>query len=108
VADLFVLPSRREPWGLVVNEAMASGLPVLATRKVGAAQDLIIEGESGYLVPENDAEAMASAIDHACQSEERLRTMGKAAQQVVQSWNYGATLTGFYQALAACLGSKGA
>ena len=106
--DLFVLPSVREPWGLVVNEAMASGLPVLTTRKVGAAQDLIIEGQSGYSVPENDAEAMALAIDRACQSEERLRAMGGVAQQLIASWNYEATLSGFYQALASCLGSKGA
>jgi glycosyltransferase involved in cell wall biosynthesis len=102
-ADLFVLPSLREPWGLVVNEAMASGLPVIATRKVGAAQDLIIEGQSGYVVPENDAEAMASAIDRACQSEERLRAMGERAQQLIASWNYDATLEGFYQALGHCL-----
>jgi glycosyltransferase involved in cell wall biosynthesis len=102
-ADLLVLPSVCEPWGLVVNEAMASGLPVLATRKVGAAQDLIIEGQSGYLVPENHAEALASAIDRACQSEERLRAMGERAQQLIESWNYGATLDGFYQALASCV-----
>jgi glycosyltransferase involved in cell wall biosynthesis len=105
-ADLFVLPSVREPWGLVVNEAMASGLPVIATRKVGAAQDLIIEGQNGYLVPASDAEAMASAIDRACQSEERLRTLGEGARPVIASWNYDATLSGFYQALASCLGSN--
>jgi len=103
-ADLFVLPSRREPWGLVVNEAMASGLPVIATQKVGAAQDLIIEGQSGYLVPVNDAEAMAVTIDRACQSVERLRAMGELAQQLIASWNYDATLEGFYQALSHCLG----
>ena len=57
-------------------------------------------------MPENDAEAMASAIDRACQSEERLRTMGEVAQQLIESWNYGATLNGFHQALAYCLGSK--
>jgi glycosyltransferase involved in cell wall biosynthesis len=101
-ADLFVLPSVREQWGLVVNEAMASGLPVVATRKVGAAQDLIIEGQSGYSVPENDAEALASAIDRACQSEERLRTMGERAQKLIEGWNYDATLSGFYQALSQC------
>jgi glycosyltransferase involved in cell wall biosynthesis len=106
-ADLLVLPSKHEQWGLVVNEAMASGLPVLATRKVGAAQDLIIEGQSGYVVPEDDAEAMASAIDRACQSEERLRAMGEGAQQLIASWNYDATLKGFYRALASCLGREG-
>jgi glycosyltransferase involved in cell wall biosynthesis len=106
-ADLFVLPSRREPWGLVVNEAMASGLPVVATRNVGAAQDLIIDGQNGYVSPENDPEALASVIDRACQSEERLRAMGVRAQRLIQSWNYDATLTGFHQALASRLGSRG-
>ena len=102
-ADLFVLPSRREPWGMVVNEAMASGLPVLASRKVGAAQDLILEGQTGFVVPENDAEALASAIARACQSTDRLRAMGEEAQKLIEPWNYDATLSGFYQALALCL-----
>jgi len=101
-ADLFVLPSRREPWGLVVNEAMASGLPVLATRRVGAVQDLVLEGQTGFVVPENDADALASAIDRACQSTDRLRTMGEEAQKLIEPWNYEATLSGFYQALALC------
>lgn len=106
-ADLFVLPSRLEPWGLVVNEAVASGLPVVTTRKVGAAQDLIVEGQSGFVVPENDAKALACAIDRACQSEERLRAMGERAQQLIQSWNYDATLSGFYQALGHCVEADG-
>jgi glycosyltransferase involved in cell wall biosynthesis len=102
-ADLFVLPSRWEPWGMVVNEAMASGLAVLATRKVGAAQDLILEGRTGFVVPENDADALASAIDGACQSTDRLRTMGEEAQKLIEPRNLDATLSGFYQALASCL-----
>jgi len=106
VADLFVLPSETEPWGLVVNEAIASGLPVIATRKVGAAHDLITEGENGYLVPENDVEAMASAIDQACQSKERLRALGERSQQSVASWNYHATLEGFHRALDYCFHAK--
>jgi len=102
-ADLFVLPSRREPWGMVVNEAMASGLPVMATGRVGAAQDLISEGESGFVVPEDDAEALASAIDRACQSVERLRAMGARAQRLVESRSYDVTLSGFHKALSSCL-----
>lgn len=102
-ADLFVLPSRSEPWGLVVNEAMASGLPVLATRTVGAVQDLVLEGQTGFVVPENDADALASAIDRACQSTDRLRTMGEEAQKLIESWNYDVTLGGFHQALSSCL-----
>ena len=106
-ADLFVLPSEVEPWGLVVNEAMASGLPVIATRKVGAAHDLIIEGENGYMVPENDPAALASAIDRACESEQRLLLLGKKARSTVQSWNYDSTLAGFHNALSRCFDLQG-
>jgi glycosyltransferase involved in cell wall biosynthesis len=88
---------------MVVNEAMASGLPVMATGRVGAAQDLISEGESGFVVPEDDAEALASAIDRACQSVERLRAMGARAQRLVESRSYDVTLSGFHKALSSCL-----
>ena len=47
-AGCFVLPSTREPWGLVVNEAMAASLPVLVSRRCGCAQDLVEEGKNGY------------------------------------------------------------
>jgi glycosyltransferase involved in cell wall biosynthesis len=107
VADIFVLPSECEPWGLVVNEAMASGLPVIATRKVGAARDLIVEGENGYLVPENDHVALASAIDRSCDSEQRLLLLGEKAWGTVQSWNYDSTLAGFHKALSRCFDLQG-
>ena len=106
VADVFVLPSKWEPWGLVVNEAMASGLPVIATRKVGSARDLIVEGENGYLVPENDPVALASAIDRACESEQRLLLLGEKARCTVQSWSYDSTLAGFHNALSRCFEAK--
>lgn len=53
-AGCFVLPSSREPWGLVVNEAMASGLPVLVTRECGCAEDLVKDGKNGFVYNAND------------------------------------------------------
>ena len=47
-ARCFVLPSTREPWGLVVNEAMASGLPVIVSNRCGCAEDLVEDGANGY------------------------------------------------------------
>jgi glycosyltransferase involved in cell wall biosynthesis len=61
-ADALVLPSRHDGWGLVVNEALASGIPVVATTAVGAATDLLREGETGFLVPPADAGALAAAL----------------------------------------------
>jgi glycosyltransferase involved in cell wall biosynthesis len=106
VADIFVLPSQCEPWGLVVNEAMASGLPVIATGNVGAGRDLIVDGENGCLVAENEPVALASAIDRACVSEEHLSLLGEKARSTVQSWNFDSTLAGFHNALSRCLGAK--
>ena len=62
-ADVFVLPSRSEPWGMVLNEAAAAGLPLVATEEVGAARDLIEEGVNGFVVPADDEAALSSALE---------------------------------------------
>lgn len=62
-ADLFALPAEREPWGLVVNEAVVAGLPVLATDDCGAAEDLVVPGRTGDVVPVGDVDAWAGALD---------------------------------------------
>lgn len=61
-ADILVVPSHFEPWGLVVHEGLAYGLPVIATNQVGAAADLIDSGTNGYVFPAGSSEALASAM----------------------------------------------
>jgi len=84
-AGAFVHPALEEPWGLVINEAMASGLPVLSSRNVGAAEELVVEGTTGYLFDPNNLEEMAGAMAKvsALKIEGRL-AMGRAAFEMVE------------------------
>lgn len=61
-ADLFVLPTREDIWGLVINEAMANGLPVITTDRCIAGLELVEQGESGYIVPVGDINALIDKI----------------------------------------------
>jgi glycosyltransferase involved in cell wall biosynthesis len=61
-AGAFVHPARQEPWGLVVNEAAAAGLPLIVGRRVGAACELVREGENGFLVEPDDTESFAAVL----------------------------------------------
>ena len=62
IATAMLLPSSHEPWGAVVNEAMAAGTPVISSDRVGAATELIQDGENGYLVAVGDVAGIAGAI----------------------------------------------
>ena len=64
-ADLFVLPTREDIWGLVVNEAFAFGLPVITSDNCGAGVEMITQGVNGYIFPNEDAEALSEAITKA-------------------------------------------
>lgn len=64
LADLFALPSHEEVWGMVINEALACGVPVLTCEPVGAAPDLLTEGENGYIVPARDPDALHGRLVH--------------------------------------------
>jgi glycosyltransferase involved in cell wall biosynthesis len=84
-AGAFVHPALEEPWGLVINEAMASGLPVLSSRNVGAAEELVVEGKTGYLFDPNSVEEIASALVKIVAMEPRERlAMGRSAFERVE------------------------
>lgn len=85
-ADALVLPSRFEPWGLVVNEAMAAGLPVVVSERVGCTDDLVIEGETGLVVPAENPAALAQALQQLLEDAAGRRQMGAAARSLISGW----------------------
>ncbi|MFC1745393.1 glycosyltransferase family 4 protein [Candidatus Riflebacteria bacterium] len=93
ICDLFILPSRFkeedsvncESWGFVVNEVMARGKPVLTTTAVGAAYDLIIDGETGFLVKEGDSHALAVKLKTILSCSEKLKEIGTKGRIYLQN-----------------------
>ena len=83
-ADLFVLPTREDIWGLVINEALAYGLPTITTDRCVAGLELIEDGINGYVVPVEDADALAEKIQAVLASD--LEQMGKAALEKVRPY----------------------
>ena len=101
LADVFVLPSRHEPWGLIVNEAMASGCPVVASTDVGCHADLITDGVEGCVFPVGDIAALTQALRQVFFSPETPATMGEAARRRISAWTYEQDVQGLQRALAA-------
>lgn len=112
-ADLVVVPSivtRRflEPWGLVCNEAMNQGRPVVATTAVGAAAGgLVRDGETGLVVPAGDAQALAGALARLLEDTALRQRLGSRAREAVREYSYERAAEGFAQALQAARGSGG-
>ena len=87
-ADIFCLPSIQEGFGMVVLEAMASGLPVIVSDQVGAAE-AVTDGESGFVYPVNDVEALTAHLNALIGTPRMRREMGEAAQQTARSDTWG-------------------
>ena len=86
-ASLFVHASTSEQWGLVVNEAMAAGLPVLVSNRCGCARDLVSPGVNGFTFSPNDHQQLASLLVELTSNEGRLASMGLASTKIISKWD---------------------
>jgi glycosyltransferase involved in cell wall biosynthesis len=98
-ADVFALLSRHEPWGVVVNEAAASGLPLVLSDAVGAARDLLRDGENGFLVPVDDSVVAADALRRLASDPDLRRRMGERSRELVRAWGYEPSVENFVAAV---------
>jgi len=101
VSDVFVHPATQECWGVSVNEAMACGLPVIASSGVGSSYDLIENGKNGYQYATGDEEALACCLKRIASLADRGRRLGEYSAQLIRAWDFQATIASLKCALGA-------
>ena len=105
-ADVFALLSAHEPWGVVVNEAAATGLPLVLSERVGAAADLLRDGENGMLVPYGDVAAAAGALRRLAGDPELRRRYGARSRELVSAWGYEPSVEALVEACREAIASR--
>ncbi len=105
-AGCFVHPSTAEQWGLVVNEAMAAGLPVIASNRCGCAPDLVEEGGNGFTVDPFNTDALARAMHRMAHGDVDRARMGGRSRAIIQDWGPDRFANGLHAAVRAALSAK--
>jgi glycosyltransferase involved in cell wall biosynthesis len=103
LSDVFALPSLYEPWGLVVNEAMNLGCPIIVSDAVGCAPDLV-HPDNGWVFPARDVAALSTVLREALGTPDarvRLAAMGEASRRRIAGWGLRETAQGFVDATCA-------
>lgn len=94
------LPTGKETWGLVINEAFNQGLPVITTTAVGAAAGgLVVDGVNGFIVPEKDSDALAYSLNKILSDEQLRSNLSRNARKKIQEWDNSSMVNGFLDAL---------
>jgi glycosyltransferase involved in cell wall biosynthesis len=106
-ADVFAFPTRDDPFGIVLLEAAASGLPLVASPFGGATLDLVEDGRTGYVTVPDHTPALASALVSLARDPALRRRMGAAAHASTRPRTPAAAADGYAQAVACALGASG-
>jgi glycosyltransferase involved in cell wall biosynthesis len=106
LAEALVLPTHSDPWGLVVNEAMACGLPIIVTSVAGCSADLVEDGWNGYVVPPQEPEKLSAAIATLLRNPELKREMSAHSLERIRNYSPEACAEGL--AAAAAFANTGA
>jgi glycosyltransferase involved in cell wall biosynthesis len=89
LAEALVFPTLSDPWGLVVNEAMACGLPIIATEVAGCTADLVHDGENGYVVPAGNVSKLAEAMQTFACDRQLSSRMGESSARLIEHFSPG-------------------
>jgi glycosyltransferase involved in cell wall biosynthesis len=100
IASVFVLPSRHEPWGLIVNEVMNAGRAVIVSDEVGCQPDLITDGVEGCIFPAGDVGALTSSLRRVLATPETAARMGQRGLERIQTWSFEEDIRGLREAIA--------
>ena len=99
IADVFVHPAVREPWGCSVNEAMACSVPVIVADTVGSGQDLVNIGETGFVFKHGSPKSLTFYIEKLLLSPDLRRVMKQKIQEKIKEWDFSQTEKNILQAL---------
>jgi glycosyltransferase involved in cell wall biosynthesis len=105
-ADVLVLASRFDGWGVVLNEAASLGRPLISTQATGAAHHLIRVGENGYVVPPGNARALAAAMATYCREPRLLQEHGRRSREIFSEFTPAANAQRLRLALWSLLGAR--
>lgn len=98
LAEALILPTHSDPWGLVVNEAMACGLPIIVTNVAGCSADLVEDGWNGYIVPSGNPERLKVALDSLILNPELTRQMSVRSIERIRNYSPEACAAGLASA----------
>jgi glycosyltransferase involved in cell wall biosynthesis len=107
LARVFIHPSTVEQWGLVVNEAMASGLPVLVSNRCGCARDLVQDGVNGFTFDPRNPEQIADLMFRVSDAGFPVSDFGVASSRIIADWSPDRFATGLGDAVRAALAAPG-
>jgi glycosyltransferase involved in cell wall biosynthesis len=107
LASGFVLPSLSDQWGLVVNEAMAAGLPVVVSSRCGCVPELVREGENGFTFDPEDTAELAACLERLAELDEtRRNAMGRRSEELVGVFTPAAFAEGLESAIACAVARR--
>jgi glycosyltransferase involved in cell wall biosynthesis len=104
LSSVFVLPTRHEAWGLVINEVMNAGRAVIVTDKSGCQPDLVTDGVEGCVFPVGDVEALTNALRRVLATPQTSAEMGRRALEKINAWSFEEDIRGLRKALAKVTG----
>jgi glycosyltransferase involved in cell wall biosynthesis len=93
------MPSRAEPWGLALNEAMCAGCAVIVSNEVIAGDDLVIHGSNGLIYEAGNILSLTDALYQLLCYEKLINEIGKKSLEIISKWSFGEDIKGIRRAL---------